>query len=261
MLDQLMKVGTHKRMNIFRQLTSNRLKGALNGPAASDLPDGGGGGGQRPDCVAPANLEKQINKEEREAQQSAAEDAEWVSLAQAGDMQAYDQLVSKHRGKIYAMILNMVKNDADAWDLSQVAFVKAWRALPKFESRAKFSTWLFRISHNVVYDWLRKRRIQGDGELNDEIFDAGRIDPGSSTSPYQHDRPDQAMERQELQQQLDHAINQLSPDHREAILLREVHGLDYKEIAVATDSSIGTIMSRLYYARKKLQTLLSPPSA
>ena len=70
------------------------------------------------------------------------------------------------------MIYNMVKNDADAWDLAQEAFIKAWKALPKFESRARFSTWLFRISHNVVYDWMRKRRIQGDGELNDEVFDA-----------------------------------------------------------------------------------------
>lgn len=203
-------------------------------------------------------LSENSSEEKNEQLISASDDAELVRKAQQGDMRAFDQLVSKHRGKIYAMIRNMVKNDADAWDLSQEAFVKAWRALPKFEARARFSTWLFRISHNVVYDWLRKRRIEGEGELNDEVFDAGRIDPGALTSPHQHARPDEALERQELRQQINDAIAKLSPDHREVILLREVQGLDYKEIAEVTGSSMGTIMSRLHYARKKLQDYLSP---
>ncbi len=98
------------------------------------------------------------------------DDADLVLLAQQGDMGAYDELVIRHRGKIYAMIRNMVKNDADAWDLSQDVFIKAWQALPRFESRARFSTWLFRISHNVVYDWVRRRKIESSGELNDETF-------------------------------------------------------------------------------------------
>ncbi|MBK1855652.1 sigma-70 family RNA polymerase sigma factor [Verrucomicrobiaceae bacterium 5K15] len=187
----------------------------------------------------------------------AAEDAELVRKAQSGDTRAFDQLVSKHRGKIYAMILNMVKNDADAWDLAQEAFIKAWRALPKFEGKARFSTWLFRISHNVVYDWLRKRKIQGDGELNDEIFDAGKIDPGAATTPHHDARPDEAMQRGELRSQLEAAIAKLSDQHREVIVLREVQGLDYKEIADITNNSLGTVMSRLHYARKKLQAILT----
>lgn len=156
------------------------------------------------------------------------------------------------------MILNMVRNDADAWDLSQEAFIKAWKALPGFEERSRFSTWLFRISHNVVYDWLRKRRIQGEGELNDEVLDARRIDPGAATAPRQDKRPDDALEQSELRQQINEAIGKLSAEHREVILLREVQGLDYKEIAEATDNSIGTVMSRLHYARKKLQAYLDP---
>ena len=156
------------------------------------------------------------------------------------------------------MIYNMVKNDADAWDLSQEAFIKAWKALPKFEARARFTTWLFRISHNVVYDWLRKRRIQGEGELNDEVFDAGRIDLGAPTAPRQDKRPDEALEQNELQQQIEDAIGKLSEEHRDVILLREVQGLDYKEIAEVTGNSLGTVMSRLYYARKKLQNYLEP---
>ena len=191
-----------------------------------------------------------------EKQQCAEEDAVWVARAAEGDMRAFDRLVLKHRGRIYAMIFNMVKNDADAWDLSQEVFVKAWRALPRFESRARFCTWLFRISHNVVYDWFRKRRIQGDGALDDELFDASRIDPGAATAPSTNKRPDEALEQDELRQRIDSAIAKLSDEHREVILLREVQGLDYKEIAEVAEISIGTVMSRLHHARKKLQNYL-----
>ncbi len=241
-------------MNIFRYFESNTRQDPLSSPASQDVISAGG---SNLPSAKDSKSDPEISEiSEKEA--SIREDVELVRKAQTGDSRAFDQLVSKHRGRIYAMILNMVKNDADAWDLSQVAFIKAWRALPKFESRAQFSTWLFRISHNVVYDWLRKRRIEGDGELNDEIFDAGRIDPGALTTPHQHARPDEAMEQNELKQQINAAIAKLSPDHREVILLREVQGLDYKEIADATGHSMGTIMSRLHYARKKLQTYLSP---
>jgi len=191
------------------------------------------------------------------AKKSADEDSELVRKAQAGDTRAFDSLVSKHRGKIYAMIVNMVKNEADAWDLAQEVFIKAWRALPKFEGKARFSTWLFRISHNVVYDWTRKRKIQGDGELNDETLDLGKLETSAPTAPHHSARPDQAMERKELRNRLESAIAQLSTEHREVILLREVQGLDYKEIAKVTENSTGTVMSRLHYARKKLQAILS----
>jgi RNA polymerase sigma-70 factor (ECF subfamily) len=240
-------------MNFFRQIASN----GLNRPVPPDSTSGGGlaGGSEVPEKSAtnqPADDSGASRKED------AAEDSEWVKKAQSGDMRAFDRLVSKHRGKIYAMIYNMVKNDADAWDLSQEAFIKAWKALPKFEARARFSTWLFRISHNVVYDWLRKRRIEGEGELNDEIFDASRIDPGAVTAPNHDMRPDEAMEKSELRDQINAAIAKLSEEHREVILLREVQGLDYKEIAEITENSIGTVMSRLHYARKKLQGILRP---
>lgn len=236
-------------MNIFRQFASK----GLNGPVS---PDSSGGGGSAGGSEAPSGHADDTAV--THGAESAAEDVVWVKKAQAGDMRAFDRLVSKHRGKIYAMIYNMVKNDADAWDLAQEAFIKAWKALPKFEARARFSTWLFRISHNVVYDWLRKRKIEGDGELNDEVFDAGRIDPGAATAPRYESRPDEAMEQSELRGQIKAAIAKLSEGHREVILLREVQGMDYKEIAEATGNSMGTVMSRLYYARKKLQDILKP---
>ena len=155
------------------------------------------------------------------------------------------------------MIYNMVKNEADAWDLAQDVFLKAWKALPRFEARAQFATWLYRITHNVVYDWMRRRRVESAGELDDRLMDRERIAAGARAAPVRAARPDEAMERGELRARLASALDRLSPEHREAILLREVQGLDYKEIAEAMGCSMGTVMSRLYYARKKLQSMLS----
>lgn len=183
-------------------------------------------------------------------------DSDLVASAQSGNTAAFEALVTRHRGRVYAMVLKMVKNDADAWDLSQEVFIKVWKALPRFEVRAQFTTWLFRITHNVVYDWLRKRKIETAGELDDNVMSREQVASGASTMPHADARPDKAMELGELRAKIDSALEKLSPDHREVILLREVQGMDYKEIAEATDSSLGTVMSRLFYARKKLQDLL-----
>ncbi len=184
------------------------------------------------------------------------EDLRWVTLAQKGDMNAYNQLVIRHQGKIYAMIRNMVRNDADAWDLSQDVFIKAWRALPNFEARSRFSTWLFRISHNVVYDWVRKRKIESSGELNDEIFNRDRIDLSARTAPALIESPDEALSNSELRIKISAALEKISPEHREVVILKDVQGLSYKEIADVMECTLGTVMSRLFYARQKLQTLL-----
>ena len=179
-----------------------------------------------------------------------------VLQAQAGDPAAYDELVTRHRGRIFAMIRQMVKNEADAWDLSQEVFIKAWKALPRFEVKAKFSTWLYRIAHNTVYDWARRKRPEAGGELNEEIFGSGSIDPASQTTPAAVRRPDDALRDDELRVKIEAALEQLSPQHREAVILKDVQGLAYKEIADVMECSIGTVMSRLHYARQKLQSLL-----
>ena len=184
-------------------------------------------------------------------------DHELIKSCQSGDTRAFETLVTRHRGKVYAMVQNMIKNEADAWDLSQEVFLKVWKALPRFEARAKFSTWLYRITHNVVYDWLRKRKIDSAGEFDDAILSEGTVAAGSTTTPKQDLRPDQAMQNSELGAKINAAMATLSAEHRETVLLREVQGFDYKEIAKAMGCSLGTVMSRLYYARKKLQTLLT----
>jgi RNA polymerase sigma-70 factor, ECF subfamily len=218
-------------MNFLRQLASNLLRA----PEAYSQPSESGGDG------GPVKVDDQV----------------LVKKAQAGDYKAFDQLVIEHRGKVYAMIMSMVKNDADAWDLTQDAFIKAWKALPNFENRSKFSTWMFRISHNVVYDWKRKMKIESVGELDDSFLSPERIDPRAHTAPSVPATPDKEMEKVELRVRIEKALEMLSENHREAIVLREVHGLDYKEIAEIQECTIGTVMSRLFNARKKLQTLLS----
>ena len=179
-----------------------------------------------------------------------------VLRAKAGDMKAYDELVTRHRGKIYAMIRNMVKNETDAWDLSQEAFIKAWQALPRFEAKARFTTWLYRIAHNSVYDFARRRRPEGGDELNDELLSRDRIDPAAISTPSEARSPDDALAADELRVKIGAALAKLSPEHREAVVLKDVQGLAYKEIAEVMSCSIGTVMSRLFYARQKLQALL-----
>ncbi len=181
-------------------------------------------------------------------------DAELVTRCQAGSTEAFETLVTRYRGKIYAMTLNMTGNDADAWDLSQEVFIKAWRSLPRFEARSQFFTWIYRITHNVVIDWVRKRKIQGGTEFNDELGTVPAA--GAVTTPRGTQEPDLALANRELGSRIKAALAELSPDHRAVILLKEVDGLSYQEIAESVGCTMGTVMSRLFYARKRLQTLL-----
>lgn len=184
-------------------------------------------------------------------------DEELVERAQMGDDDAFDQLVTRYRGKIFAMIYNLVHNEADAWDLAQDAFVKAWRALPKFQGKSAFYTWLYRISHNVVYDWLRKKANVVDKKEFDETFVGDPTAENAPTVPKSIDTPEEEAERHDLRREIEAALAKLSPEHRETIVLREIEGLKYDEIAERMDCSTGTVMSRLFYARKNLQELLA----
>lgn len=183
-------------------------------------------------------------------------DHQLVESARKGNLRAFDTLVTRHRARIFAMIRNMTHNEAEAWDLSQEVFIKAWKALPRFEARARFSTWLYRIAHNLVYDWARKRKLESAGELNDEIFESERIDAASTTTPSLAHRPDDEMARGELREKIEAALAKLSTEHRQVVIYKDVQGLAYKEIAEVMECSLGTVMSRLHHARKKLQTML-----
>lgn len=182
------------------------------------------------------------------------EDAELVRRCQAGRHEAFERLVVRYRGRIYAIIMNMTGNDADAWDLSQDVFLKAWKALPRFEARSQFYTWLYRIAHNVTYDWLRKRKIGPGTEFDDALGQTPAA--GAVTVPQGSLSPDERLRNKEVGARIEEALKELSPEHRAVVLLKEVDGLSYQEIADTVGCSPGTVMSRLFYARKRLQTLL-----
>ena len=183
------------------------------------------------------------------------DDIALVRRCQKGDALAFEQLVIKYRSKVFSMIYGMVQNEQDAWDLAQEGFVKAWRSIHRFKGQASFYTWLYRIVTNVAIDSLRRKSFKKTAEFDDEIA-ATQVEPGSKTMPQPDPMPHQGLEREEIRHRIEHAINKLSPEHRAVIVMKEIEELQYSEIAEALGCSIGTVMSRLFYARKKLQTLL-----
>lgn len=183
------------------------------------------------------------------------DDLDLVRRAQSGDTKAFDELVTKYRTRVYAMIYQMVRNEQDAWDLAQDGFFKAWKSLDKFRFQSSFYTWLYRIVTNVSIDWLRKKQVRAEGEFDESQIQPD-IEPTADITPKGDVSPERQMERGELRERLDAAIARLSAEHRQVILLKEIDGLQYHEIADVVGCSIGTVMSRLFYARKKLQSML-----
>ena len=179
-----------------------------------------------------------------------------VKRCQSGDTDAFDQLVTRYRTRVFGMIYNMVHNEQDAWDLAQDSFVKAWKSITRFRGQSSFYTWIYRIVTNVTIDWLRKKQVKGTGAEFDDSIELKSIEPGSRTVPKADALPFQQMEQGEIRERIDAAIKQLSPEHRAVILMKEIEGMQYHEIAESLECSIGTVMSRLFYARKKLQSLL-----
>lgn len=183
------------------------------------------------------------------------EDYDLVRRCQQGDATAFDELVTKYRSRTFAMIYHLVHNEQDAWDLAQDGFFKAWKSIDKFRFQSSFYTWLYRIMTNVAIDSLRKKQITGGQEFDDSVS-LHDVEPGSDLAPKSEPSPSKKLERGEVRARIDGAIAKLSPEHRTVILLKEMENLQYHEIAETVGCSIGTVMSRLFYARKKLQTLL-----
>jgi RNA polymerase sigma-70 factor (ECF subfamily) len=193
---------------------------------------------------------------EATAAQPDVSELDLVKRCQKGDSGAFDELVIRYRTRVFGMVYNMVHNEQDAWDLAQDSFLKAWKSIGRFRGKSSFYTWLYRIVMNVTIDWVRKKQIKGSGAEFDDAIQLKEIDPASKTVPKQDALPSEKMEQGEIRAQIDRAIAQLSPEHRAVILMKEIEDMQYNEIAEALDCSIGTVMSRLFYARKKLQNLL-----
>ena len=189
-----------------------------------------------------------------EQKYSSEDDLVLVRLAQQGEMVAFEELVARYRDKIYARAYSMVKNEEDAVDLSQEAWVKGWQRLRQFQGESGFSTWMTRVVINVCLDHLRRQkrqRAESIEALEDDFGGAERQMPTVTVNPTA------GLEREELRQRIDKALGQLSHEHRTVLVLHEFEEMEYKEIARVMNCSIGTVMSRLFYARRRLAALLA----
>jgi RNA polymerase sigma-70 factor, ECF subfamily len=189
-----------------------------------------------------------------ESDHSSAQDQALVQAAQKGDMGAFEELVARHRDKIYARAYSMMRNEDEAIDLSQEAWVKGWQRLGQFQGESSFGTWLTRIVINLCLDQLRKQKRQRAESLEELDEASGGVERQMPVVTF---NPTAGIERAELRQRIDQALGQLSRDHRTALVLHEFEGLEYKEIAKVMGCSIGTVMSRLFYARRKMAALLA----
>jgi RNA polymerase sigma-70 factor (ECF subfamily) len=184
----------------------------------------------------------------------ALAEGDLVRLSQEGRVAAFEELVARHRDKIYARAYSMMRNEDDALDLSQDAWVKGWRRLAQFQGDSSFVTWMTRIVINLCLDQLRKHKRQRTESIEALEADSGGVE---RQMPVINPNPTEGLERTELRQRIDRALAQLSHEHRTVLVLHEFEELEYKEIAKRMDCSIGTVMSRLFYARRRMASLLA----
>lgn len=190
------------------------------------------------------------------------QEAQWVDAAHAGDQDAFAELVRLYEKRIFALTLRMCGNPEDAAEAAQEAFLSAWQGLRFFRGDSSFSTWLYRLASNAAVDLLRREgrhKAASGPSLDDEELN---LDVPDHTPT-----PQEAAERKELRAQIEAGLQALSPDHRQVLILREMHQLRYDEIAAALDLDVGTVKSRINRGRKQLRNFLmkngnfSPPAA
>jgi RNA polymerase sigma-70 factor (ECF subfamily) len=175
------------------------------------------------------------------------DDSILVQRARLGEGEAFEELVRRYRNEVFALAYHFVRDREEAWDASQEVFIKAYRALARFRGEAAFKTWLMRITANQCKDCLKRRRVET--VALDEAL-------GVSAVPGRVSGPSQALEAQETSRAIAAAIEMLPAKHRTAFILREFEGLSYEEMAQVIRCRIGTVMSRLHHARRKLQKSL-----
>jgi RNA polymerase sigma-70 factor (ECF subfamily) len=183
-------------------------------------------------------------------------DLEKVRDAQAGDREAFDYLVERHKDIVYAVAYRFAKDPDLALDLSQNAFIRAYRGIKSFRGKSSFSTWLYRITMNTCIDYTRKRARSVDSlAVPEEVAEYAGSEPIVASLPRE---PGADALSSELGEQIQKAVDLLPEYHKSVFVLYEIEGLSYKEIADVVGCSIGTVMSRLHYARKKLRVMLAP---
>jgi RNA polymerase sigma-70 factor (ECF subfamily) len=178
-----------------------------------------------------------------------------VRRSRRGDLKAYDDLVRRYQERIYATIYHMTSNHEDANDLAQESFIKAFQALGSFKGGSSFYTWLYRIAVNKTINFLKQRKNRTHMSLNDLDFNAEH-DP-DLMALISHKTPQRDAGLNELQEKLNAALLKLSEQHRLVVVLHDVQGQSHEEIAKVMDCNIGTVRSRLFYARQQLQSELA----
>lgn len=186
---------------------------------------------------------------------SKTDDQRLVERVQRGDKLAFDLLVLKYQHKIVQLIMRYVRDPAEALDVSQEAFIKAYRALPKFRGDSAFYTWLYRIAVNTAKNYLvamNRRPIEYDLDLQES--DGYEL----NVRLRNEDSPEKIAQRDELRETVQSAIDSLPDELRVAILLREIDGLSYEEIAHAMECPVGTVRSRIFRAREAIDKTIQP---
>jgi RNA polymerase sigma-70 factor (ECF subfamily) len=189
-------------------------------------------------------IPEQEDQEPQMALSAESQDVDLVARARTGDVDAFEILVKRYRNEVFALSYHFVRNREQAWDVSQEVFIKAHKALGRFRGDASFKTWLMRITANQCKDYLKKRRVETVS------FDDSRF---AQNAPSHVLPPDRSLEAREIGEAVQAALEKLSHKHQTAFILREFEGLSYEEMAQVMNCSIGTVMSRLHHARKKLQ--------
>jgi RNA polymerase sigma-70 factor (ECF subfamily) len=186
-----------------------------------------------------------------------ADDLSLVRRARAGDDGAFQALVVRYQRKVYAVALGIVRDTDTAWDVSQEAFVRAHGHLSALEGDEAFVKWLFRITSHLAIDAVRRER-RSLKDAVDDVAEADLVEGGEGilSTPLGLDPSDNAL-RRELASRMADALRQLPEIHREILVLRELEGLSYEELAERLGIQKGTVMSRLFHARKKMQVLLA----
>jgi RNA polymerase sigma-70 factor (ECF subfamily) len=185
------------------------------------------------------------------------DDAALIERCRAGDVAAFEPLVEKYRQRVWRLAYNLLRDREEAWDVAQEAFIKAYQALPSFRGQSAFYTWLYRIVMNVAADRARSRgargRAFGTERVPEEEWDRVLSDQNSAD-----EAPDAAAARREQRRKIDQALDTLPEHHRQIVVLSDLEGLSYREIADTLEIPMGTVMSRLHNARKRLRDALKP---
>ncbi len=173
-----------------------------------------------------------------------------LAKARKGDVTAFEKLVTLYERRVYAAALRSSASPEDAADITQEVFLRAWKSLDTFRGNSGFATWLFRITANMCVDFARRRQSQPQTQALTVEDDFERPIPDNNPTPEEH------LDNMELGRELAAALNEVSEDHRRIVLLRDVSGLSYTEIADALEISEGTVKSRLSRARLALRDIL-----